>query len=501
MPGGRLPSRTAPPPTLAGHPCTAPEVTLKRSLLHSRPAVWTAFLLVHLWLAVIGVWLIPQKAFGDLDLYRYWMWLGMHGFGWPGLDTSWVYPIGATVPLLAAGLGGLAIGHGYAMAWAIMVTALDSLAMAMLLRRSRGQVGGWWWTGFLFLLGPIAMGRLDAIVVPLLIAALLWSMDRPAVASALLTIGAWIKVAPGALIVPLFWGAHKPWRDVVAPAAGVCAIALGTAIGLGGQEHVLSFLLEQGQRRLQIESPGATPWVLAALFTHSIKRVLNTEIVTWELIGPGTQGMADLLGLLLPVAAAAAIALLWWKRERVGLALWADRGKRGELVVRGAMLMTLVLLVFNKVGSPQYMTWLAAPVAVALVLGLPGWRTTAKWVLGIGAATQLVFPWAYDEITYGGAVVTVVLAARNVALIWLLVHTAKQLLDVTPDAPAAPSARSERTSTARTNRPAPVLTETLLVDEAPAGAEAPTTPAHEPADPGPRRGVLPDGGLASPATP
>lgn len=466
--------------------------------------MWTAFLLVHLWLAVLGVWLIPQKAFWDLDLYRYWMWLGVHGFGWPGIDTSWVYPIGATVPMLAAGFGGLAIGHGYALAWSIMVTVLDVLAMAMLLRRDRGQVGGWWWTGFLLLLGPIAMGRLDAIVVPLVIAALLWSMDRPAVASALLTIGAWIKVAPGALLVPLFWGAHKPWRDVVAPAAGVSAIVMGTAIGFGGQGHVLSFLLEQGQRGLQIEAPGATPWVLAALFTTSIKRVLNAQIVTWELLGPGTQKMADLLGLLLPIAAAAAIALLWWKRERVGLALWADRKKRGELVVRGAMLMTLVLLVFNKVGSPQYMTWLAAPVAVALVLGLPGWGTTAKWVLGVGAATQLVFPWEYTEITGGGLGVTLVLAARNLALIGLLVHTARELFRVETDEPAAPSAPADRRSApAPAPEPAtsPVLADALLVDEAPAVETAAPSPAREPVDPSPRRGVLPDGGLASPATP
>ncbi len=466
--------------------------------------MWTAFLLVHLWLAVLGVWIIPQKAFWDLELYRYWMWLGVHGFGWPAIDTSWVYPIGAAVPMLAAGFGGLAIGHGYALAWSIMVTALDALAMAMLLRRDRGQIGGWWWTGFLLLLGPIAMGRLDAVIVPLTIAALLWSMDRPAVASALLTIGAWIKVAPGVLLAPLFWGAHKPWRDVVAPAAGLSAIVLGTAVGLGGQGHVLSFLLEQGQRGLQIEAPGATPWVLVGLFSSSIKRVLNSEIVTWEVIGPGTQKMADLLGLLLPLAAAAGAGLLWWRRERVGLVLWAERNQRAELVARGSMLMTLVLLVFNKVGSPQYMTWLAAPVAVALVLGLPGWRTTALTVLGIGAATQLVFPWEYSQITFGGAGVTLVLAARNGALVWLLVHTAKQLLGSPADRPRTPAASTRKSTPVELEPATPALAEGLLVDEASTGhapTAAPPAPLREPVEPSPRRGALPDGGLASPATP
>ena len=62
--------------------------------------------------------------------------------------------------------------------------------------------------------------------------------------------------------------------------------------------------------------------------------------------------------------------------------MWSGGIARTELLVRGAMLLTLAMLVFNKVGSPQYMGWLAPPVAVALALRLPGWRTTAWLVAG-----------------------------------------------------------------------------------------------------------------------
>jgi len=403
--------------------------------MHSRPALWTAFLVVHAWLAVVGVVMIPQRAFWDLDLYRYWMWQGVFTDQWPVLDTSSVYPAGAVVPMLMAGIGGLGYGAGYAIAWCVMVTALDAAALGLLLRRAQGMVGGWWWTAFLLLLGPIAMGRLDAVIVPITLVALLWALERPAVASALLTIGAWIKVAPGALLVSVLLAARRPWRDVIAPAAGVSALVVGTVVALGGGGNVASFLLEQDQRGLQIEAPGATPWLVVALFSRRVSRVLNQEISTWEVQGPGTQGMADTLGVLFFVAIVGVAALLWWRRETLGHRMWTDTVARGELLLRGAMLLTLAMLVFNKVGSPQYMTWLAAPVVAALGLGLPGWQFTARWVLVVAAATQIVFPWFYTEITYGGAGTTAILAARNALLVVLLVTTARDLVRDSAPAP------------------------------------------------------------------
>lgn len=348
------------------------------------------------------------------------MWLGVHVQQWPGLDAAWVYPAGAMVPMLVAGIGGLGYGNGYAIVWALMITALDAAALAVLLRRRNGLAAAWWWSAFLLLLGPVAMGRLDAVVAPLTVVALLWGLDRPAVASFLLAVGAWVKVAPGALIAPLFLAARRPWRDVVVPAAALSAVIVGTVVGLGGADHVLSFLFEQGARGLQIESVGATPWLLVALFSTSITRWMNQEINTWEIYGPGTSQMAALLGVLFTLAIAAVAVLLWWRRERLGRRLWTDRTDRHELLVRGAFLMTLAMLVFNKVLSPQYIGWLAAPMVVAVALGLPGWDRERRWVLAIAGATQIVFPWLYSQITYGGAGTTLVLAARNAALVVLL---------------------------------------------------------------------------------
>lgn len=424
-----------------------PEVVLSR-LLRSRSALWSAFAAVHLWLAVLGVVVIPQQAFWDLDLYRYWMWLGVHVDVWPALDAPWVYPAGALLPMLMAGIGGLGYGHGYAIVWCLGIALLDALAVAVMLRRRNGLAGAWWWMAFLVLLGPVAMGRLDAVVAPLVLVALLWALDRPAVASFLLTVGAWIKVAPGGLVWPVFLASRRPWREVVVPAAAVCAVVVGTVVGLGGTDYVASFLTEQGSRGLQIEAVGATPWLLVGLVVPQIERHMNQDINTWEILGPGTQGMADVLGGLFAVALAAAAVLLWWRRHRLGPRFWTSRDARGELLIRGALLVTLAMLAFNKVGSPQYIGWLAGPVAAALALGLPGWRRTSRLVLAVAAATQVVFPWLYGQITYGGAGTTLLLAGRNAALVVLLVWTVRALVPRRADEPAPELVTADAADTA-----------------------------------------------------
>jgi hypothetical protein len=410
---------------------------------------------VHGWLALVGLVLIPQQAFWDLDLYRYWMSLGLYEGQWPVLSGTWVYPVGAIVPMLVAALGG--DGSGYAAVWALLVTVLDAVALVVLLRVRRPDrpedgpttVGAWWWIAFLLLLGPIAMGRLDAVVAPVVVVALTLALNHPRITSALLTAAAWVKVAPGALLIAVFFAVRRPWRSVVVPAAVVSVVVVGTVAVLGGPPHMLSFLTEQDQRGLQIEAPGATPWLLVALWSPEVTRALNEPLVTWELHGPGTQGAADVLGALFFLAIGAAALLLWWRREQLGARLWSGGIVRTELLVRGAMLLTLAMIVFNKVGSPQYMGWLAPPVAVALALRLPGWRTTAWWVLGIAGATQVVFPWLYSEVVLGGPGVTLVLAARNVALVVLLVHTVIALVRPVPWDQPDTLRRQDRITSAR----------------------------------------------------
>lgn len=423
-------------------------------LLRSRTALWTAFLLVHGWIAYVGTVLIPARAFWDLDLYRWWMWQGLHQGTWPVLDGDWVYPAGAVLPMLLPALVDAVGTQPYAVAWSVLVTALNASAVGVLLRwapraadphavvgtlddtvagaglRPDAARGAWWWIAFVLLLGPVAVGRLDAVVAPVVVVALTLALRHPAVASVLLTAGAWIKVAPGALLLPLVLVVRRPWRTLVLPAAAVCVVVVGAVAAGGGLGHVTSFLTEQGERGLQLESVAATPWLLAGLTSPDVRVVLNDAITTWEIAGPGTAAVAAGLGLVLPVALAAVTALLAWLRLRGG------RDGAGldtaAFLARGALLVAVTLILANKVGSPQFVGWLAGPVVVGLARpgagGARSWRVPAALVLVVAALTQIVFPVAYDAITLQHAGPTLVLVVRNVLLVVLAVVVVRDLV-------------------------------------------------------------------------
>lgn len=392
----------------------------------TRPwAVWVAFAAVHLWIAWCGLLAVPQRVFWDLGLYRYWVADGLVTGHWPVLDDAWVYPAGALVPLVATGwlaqelpLSGLTVDEAFAAVWIVMVAVLNLVVVRRLLRRPGGYVAVWWWMGFLAALGPVSLGRLDALVAPLAILALLVVAERPRVAAALLTAGAWIKVAPGALLVPVVVALRRSWHAAVVPAAAVSAVVVGVVMLLGGREHVWSFLSAQSDRGVQVESVSASPWLVWGVFSTAVRRTFNDDILTYEVAGPGVQTASQVVDGLFYVAMLATAALLAWRA-------WGPRRLPvPELIVRGSLLVLLTMIVTNKVLSPQYITWLAAPVAVALAWQLPRWRATAWTLLGVAAATQVVFPWWYGAMLRAEPAATAVLVARNLVLVALWVVTA-----------------------------------------------------------------------------
>lgn len=394
----------------------------------SRVALWTAFVAVHAWLTWLGVVVAPVMAFADLDLYRWWMHLGLDWSTWPVLDGPWVYPAGAMVPMLLPALGGTSSTVGYALGWCALVTALDAATTAVLLRREpaglpgpapdpsrTSDAGAWWWLAFLACLGPVALGRLDGVVAPLVVLALVAAARRPGVAAVLLTMGAWVKVAPAALLLPLVLAARRPLRTVLVPVAATCVVVVGLVAAGGGLGNIASFLVTQNTRGLQVESVGATPWMVARAWRPDVVASLDPELITWQVHGPGTSAATLVLDVVMVVALAALAGLLWFARLE---------GRAQEALLPGALALATVLVVANKVGSPQFLAWLAAPVVV--LLARPGgtsrrWRrAVAGTALVAAALTQVVFPWGYGDLVSGDPLVTLVLALRNVALVVLL---------------------------------------------------------------------------------
>ena len=202
--------------------------------------LWSSFILVHLWLGLVNLY-GPGLPFGDVTIvYKFWSDQVFIANFWVGIQSPWVYPILAIFPMLAAATFGPTL---YASTWLSMILMVDALAFFALIghrRESRNAGAAWWWIGFLLLLGPIALGRIDAVTVPVGIVGVLFIATRPLLASAILTIAAWIKVWPVALVAAMIIAVKDRWK-VLAAAIGVSTVMVAGALAFGSGSNVFSF--------------------------------------------------------------------------------------------------------------------------------------------------------------------------------------------------------------------------------------------------------------------
>lgn len=401
--------------------------------MSQRAVLWAAFAVVHLLVAVLGWWW-PNQPMGDVYLvYEPWSTNALTGHGVVGITEPFVYPILALVPMIAA--HGFAWIAGYTVGWAILVTVLDAVAFAVLVGPGRSRPrrwAAWFWLAFLALLGPIAMYRIDAITVPLAVLALLWLARRPAVASALLAAATWIKVWPAALLLAASVVVRRRWTLVIA----AVTVSLGVSafvIAAGGAAHLFGFVTEQTGRGLQIEAPVSAFWLWqSALGIGDAFVYYDRELLTFQVAGAGVDTVAALMTPLLAASVGAVLAIAVVKAAR-GAAFV-------RLLPPLALALVLVLIVVNKVGSPQFQCWLIAPIAWWIVVDRRAARIPAFVALAIAALTQLVYP-----LTYGGILAALVgpvalLTVRNALLVVLLVLVVVRLARV-PVRAAVPSAR------------------------------------------------------------
>ncbi|MBN9606539.1 MAG: DUF2029 domain-containing protein [Actinomycetales bacterium] len=416
------------------------------------------FVIVHAVLAVLAL-AGPGDPLGDVvGVYRFWVETGLTEGRWVGIDTLWVYPILALPPMLLASVfGTAAIGP----TWVGLVTLVDAALFAGLLRRvrtPRDAVPVAWWLGFLLALGPVAVGRIDALVAPLVAAGLLVLARRPALSGVLLTAAAWMKVWPAALVAVAALVSRGRAR-VVAGAAGFTAAVLVVVIALGGARSVLGFLTEQSDRGLQVEAPLATPLLWGAAAGGPWRVAWSPRLLTFQIEGPGVTALAAATtpALVVAVLALLVLGLLALRRGAAPAAVLAPL----------ALGVTVALIVANKVGSPQFIGWLAAPVLLGLVLaargrgsagadtgadavGGGGFRIPALLALVSAALTQAVYPSSYDAMLALQPAALLALTARNLVDLAILAVAVAGLVRLIRQ-PAAGPATELRTS--RSGRP------------------------------------------------
>lgn len=390
---------------------------------------WCVFLAVHVLTVWVG-WIYPSQPMGDVVLvYEPWASQALSGGPIVGVTETWVYPQLALVPMVLAKLLSMPLipllgaSGAYLIAWAVLVTILDALAFRVVLGRSPSRprlVAGWFWSAALLLLGPIALYRIDAITVPIAIVAGLWLATRPALATALLTVGAWIKIWPGVLVVTAIIALRSRVRMLLA-AAAVTGAVLVLLLVLGADAELFGFLTQQTGRGLQIEAVAATPFLWLAL-TGAAQIEYSFEILTFQIAADEVDAVAAVLTPVMLILVAAITVLGVVK---------ASRGASfPRLFPPLALSLVVALIVSNKVGSPQFQTWLIAPVLLWLVFDRTRARVPAMLVLMLCALTCLVYPLSYDALLRAELLPVLVLTLRNALLVVLLIVHVRALTRV-----------------------------------------------------------------------
>lgn len=398
-------------------------------------ALWGAFGLVHLVTSVAG-WLYPSQPMGDVVLvYEPWSSAALSGGAIVGVTETWVYPQLALVPMLVAKIlstpliAAMGASEAYLIAWAVLITALDAIAFAVLVGRSPSQsrrMAAWFWITALLLLGPIAIYRIDAITVPLAVIGGLWLVRRPAAAAALLAVGAWIKIWPGALLLAAVVAARSRMR-ILLTAVAVSAAVLIAVVAVGADTEIFGFLTEQTGRGLQIEAVAATPFLWLAI-AGAARIEYSFDILTFQI---SAQGVDAVSASLTPLMAVVVVVI-----TVIG-GLRASRGASfARLFPPLALSLVTTLIVMNKVGSPQFQTWLIAPVILWLVLDRTRAAAAALIVLALCALTCLVYPLSYDALLRAELLPVAILTLRNVGLVALLAVGIRALVRVPTHRPS-----------------------------------------------------------------
>lgn len=393
-----------------------------------RAGLWIAFVLVHLVVAVSG-FVLPNQPMGDVhNVYDPWSTWAIEGQAVVGITEPWVYPQLALIPMVLA--QGLTWIVDYQVAWAVLITIADALAFAVLVgrARSRGRRGAaWFWLAFILLLGPVGMYRLDGLTVPLALTGCLWLIGRPWLGSILLAVATWIKVWPAALLAAAMIAVRRRGA-VIGGAVVISGLTLAAVFAAGAGGHAFGFITDQTDRGLQIEAPVSAWWLWRAVVGIRDSKVLyDFDMLTFEVTGPGAAAASAAMTPLLVAAATAVAALGAYRAWRGATFVW--------LFPPLALAFVLVLILFNKVGSPQYMTWIIAPLAVGLVIDRRRWWGPAILGLGMAAITQLVYPLLYAGLLSAAALPAFLLTGRNVLVAVLLVWVVVRLVRLPHRAP------------------------------------------------------------------
>ncbi|MFM7030611.1 MAG: hypothetical protein ACKOWK_06075 [Micrococcales bacterium] len=400
-------------------------------LTQARPLVLVAFMMQHLWLVWQGLHGVGMPM-GDIEFaYHPWVNEMLTTHHVMGISQTWVYPYVDEIFMF--------VPHwlnpsNYQAAWLIMEALIDLSAMVVLLywprKHDSARVGSaWFWIFAQILMGPVSISRLDSISVAVATVGLVaWLRAKPTHAAVWFAIATWIKVWPITLLAATI-AEVKKWKPVAAWGLGTGLFFLVLGAFLGSFHNAISFVTEQTSRGIQIESPWALPalWESIRLHKKGFGIFYDPTLKTFQVYGGQGSLVASLLNPAMYLALALTIGLGWWILRSV---CENDIARRNEVFAWTVLGAISEMIVFNKVGSPQYYAWLIVPAILGQIERVPNWKIVTNWILFILGLTGLIYPILYDHILSGQPWATGVLTVRNLALVLLLVLVVTRLIEL-----------------------------------------------------------------------
>ena len=325
-----------------------------RRLFATVPAIWTAWVLARIMLGLIIF--NDYSPRGDVAYYFY----GIFGDD-PTQMTEYPHAGIWPVELLTALIGDHI--EAFYIAFVLMCALFDALFLALVLRghhtNPRVFFAAWFWVVFGTLTGQVFYMRLDIFPSLAVAAAAACLVRWPNFASALLAFATTMKLWPGVLAAGLVgrYNERASWLRLLsffASIVGLCAITVLT----NGWQRLLSPLTYQSDRGLQIESVFATPFVYQAFHEPERWSMGYASSKSFEISGPGVEQALQWSTYAMIAVIVFAVA---WALRRFFAGGWQPRSTIAFFAV-----IILLLVITNKVFSPQYIVWLAPLLAVAL---------------------------------------------------------------------------------------------------------------------------------------
>jgi hypothetical protein len=183
---------------------------------------------------------------------------------------------------------------------------------------------------------------------------------------------------------------------------------------------MFSFVGMQSGRGIQVESTIGIFWLIQILLGISGSKIYyDNEILTFQISGFGVTEVASIMTLV-QFGALAITIFLGFRAVKAGV----DRNTAFAWIFLTA---TLDLLVFNKVGSPQYELWVVGAAIVGILAKTANWRLVNWLTIFTSGLSWLIFPVFYGDLLDGNPLGVSLLTLRNVGVIAILVYANIQL--------------------------------------------------------------------------